>query len=809
MSSFGPPMGDCRALRSLRITMKMERLTQRALFTAAEIALALGRTKRGVLMILRSAGISRDGQTASEHSRGQIGDGWKIESLPIAWRSELASIARRFNHPSIAHLLQNPPSRWQPAVPLSEIAANHIERASLIRSALRRALAMRDDSDDRERVRVGLEDYRRQVGAVSDRHWRRLFKRTIQRDAGQERFDDVVLYLEENLTRKRPSAAPSTVTPSERRVYDACVRVVNVSRPTLAESRDVWAVVCEEIDTQIKTGVPEKRARRSMVRVISDTGVGLAKTPAALQEAVKRKFEQWLVGGRCADALNDQRPISSGNHSRPHLPETDRHKLLNRALHHSGHLAHAYRELRENGELSEAIMSRYIDNPASKSYVPSAIRENVAADIRRLQAIHHGPREHKLGGAYIQRDWSGIAAGDFYQADDVTPPVYYWKETPSGIELMRGQFLPMIDERTTYLLGFVLISERNYNSLAIRSLITNVCSEHGLPRRGFSFEQGIWKLSKILTGSRTAGQWDNHDRGLRALVDEIRHAKLPRGKVIERTIGQLQDLMEDWPGYCGRDERHDHFERFEKLKLDVQAGRVPANEAFLSESEIADQFSRICAEYNETRQEGRKIPGMSPREAWEGLQSEPRQNFDERCLYLLAHDRRKVTVGRNGITLQIGKKRFNYKDEQTGQRVGEAVLAWFNPAKPDLLACTDLKQRELFVVERSFEIPAVDASAEELAREQRLCAAHNGYATELYRIVRNTLPASAFRRNLVDAKTARLGIEMGAKTAAVTTKARESFGQPPVHSAEAEKRMEAIRALHADDLALDAIKRQP
>jgi len=40
----------------------------------------------------------------------------------------------------------------------------------------------------------------------------------------------------------------------------------------------------------------------------------------------------------------------------------------------------------------------------------------------------------------------------------------------------------------------------------------------------------------------------------------VRHAKLPRGKVIERVFGLLQNYLESEPGYAGRDETHDKFE---------------------------------------------------------------------------------------------------------------------------------------------------------------------------------------------------------------------------------------------------------
>jgi hypothetical protein len=243
----------------------------------------------------------------------------------------------------------------------------------------------------------------------------------------------------------------------------------------------------------------------------------------------------------------------------------------------------------------------------------------VQPDIRRLKNNVHGPRTHRLKGAYLSRDYSGMAAGDWYQADDVTLPVYFFEQTDDGPVRMRGQFLVMIDVRTDYVLGFLLISERNYDSLAIRSLITICAAMHGLPRRGFYFERGIWKSSKIISGSSSALPFEHADRGLRGLGMELHHAQLARGKVIERTIGQLQNRMEGFPGYAGRDERHDIRERTQRQFLDVDSGRRPINELLLSKEDYCAELSKIINDHNDEPQEGR-LAGLSPREAWEKLQ---------------------------------------------------------------------------------------------------------------------------------------------------------------------------------------------
>ena len=397
--------------------------------------------------------------------------------------------------------------------------------------------------------------------------------------------------------------------------------------------------------------------------------------------------------------------------------------------------------------------------------------------MKILDPYHHGPREHKLRGAYHTRDWSGVAAGDWFQSDDLTAPVYFYKRTECGVELTRGQFLPMIDERTTKILGFVLIQRKNYNSLDIRSLITLVCSEHGLPRRGFSFEMGIWKTSKILTGTHSVDIEGESDMGLRRLGMRFRHAQLPRGKVIERTLGQLQDLMESLPGYCGRDEKRDGYERFKRIKLDIEAGRAAAADHLLSAEGICLEFQKIVDRYNAEPQQGRKLMGLSPDEGWKKYQqgAEPRIRYQTELLYFLASDVRKLKVGRNGITITIGKNRFNYKGEETGRRQGTYVYAWFNPQRPETLPCTtDLNGREVFTLERSYDTPGVDASPEQLIEENRKIAAHNSYAPSLYRVVKNSLPVTAFRTFHGVGTAVRLGTEMESQQKKVTERQKSA-----------------------------------
>ena len=51
--------------------------------------------------------------------------------------------------------------------------------------------------------KLGVEDYRRVFGhSISIRHWRRLFRRTLDRDGGAKNWARLEIYLDENPARR-------------------------------------------------------------------------------------------------------------------------------------------------------------------------------------------------------------------------------------------------------------------------------------------------------------------------------------------------------------------------------------------------------------------------------------------------------------------------------------------------------------------------------------------------------------------------------------------------------------------------------
>lgn len=673
--------------------------------TAAQLAAVLALSKRAVQM--RLSGTAPAGKRPT---RGGPADAWSVDQLPEEWRQE---IARRIQagelRGKVSQYLQTD-GAWQTRIEFDEIALQLI---------------------DKETARAG--------------------------------------------EARNLAPAPSAATkPSAAAVNDLADLVDTVrsfgdaAHPTPGELSLLWHKCGEHWEAAEQAGTRLKTVRRQMVDYLFSALPGVAKNHASLRKILERKLALWRAGGRIPAAAEDQRHVKSGRKG-VEIPKDDLDKIEGHAvLFCGGRVAQAFRDLKLKGELSEILLSSFTVNPARKSYVPRRIVKAISHEVAMMNDIHHGARRAKLNGAHIDRDWSGVHAMDWFQADDLTAPVYFYEPDGHGwFNLLRGQVLVMIDLRSTCILSYVLISAAQYNALAIRSLITRTCDEHGLPLRGFYFEQGIWKSSKILTGGQAPFSTGEVEKGLRDLGLEFKHAKLPRAKPVERVLGAIQNWMERCPGYAGRDERHDHYERFERLKKDVESRKVDPRENLFSADEWNDHLAGICDAYNAETQEGKLLAGLAPEVAFERLRraDDPPVKFGPSVRYLLAHHRRPVRVTRNGIRLEFGRRDFIYRNDETGRQVGRQMLAWFDPENPEMITVTDLERRNPFAVERAEAVPAIDATSEQMSAAMASVNAHNGYAQARYRVLKAKFQP-VFRRNMVGSDAAELGAEFEAQRTA-------------------------------------------
>jgi hypothetical protein len=742
--------------------------TSEAQFTAAEIGKALGKAPR-----LMRKSLSKP--TGKRMVSGNLTSTWTESALPEGLRAKLDELVKIRFYRSVEDLLLNPEARWpgEGQIPaLRQLAPTAVTKAEKLREAFRQVMARRNDDliSAGEKEQLGLTEYKAVFGhAITARHWRNLMARTLGRDRGLEEFERLELYVDLNPPTVRSQGSPE-VSRDCSELEQAFSLLPNPSQPTEDDKRLLWDAAFKDYERLLdEHEVTERKAKEVIIGRLWERANYLGRSREAVLKSFKRKYERWAAANGELAALKDQRIAANENRSQT-VPHKDLDLLTQRSVFQcGGRISQAYRELKNEQKFSEKFMVRFGSGKGGKSYVPTRVRDAVRHEIKMINGVHSAPKNERDQGAYLSRCWDKVPAGDWWCGDDCTLPVYYHIPDPETdwFKLIRGQFLLMIDLRTTYILGFVLLPSPGYHARAIRRLITYCADNYGLPRRGFYFEQGIWKQANILTGDkRTAIPWAETEKGLKEFGLEFKHATRARTKPVERVLGALQNQMERERGYAGRDERRAPQERFQKLKRDVEARRIHPVEHFHSAEQWEERLTRICRAYNDEVQEGKHTEGLSPKEAYQRFQNreDPPVHFGPEDRFLLAHHKKVSRVGVNGITLQFGRQKYVYRDRQTGPLRGQQVLVWFDPEDPDVITVTDLKRRDPFEVERAQDVPAIDPPEELLRRETAKANAHMRYAQERYQVLKNEAPIP-FRRTQMDPNLRNVGqqIEQGRK----------------------------------------------
>ena len=491
---------------------------------------------------------------------------------------------------------------------------------------------------------------------------------------------------------------------------------------TPGEVANVWHRAFEALEAAVAAGRDELRFKRALVQWLAAEAGWLACS----RRSFNRKLAEWRAGERQAAALIDGRAEANSERRVKLVPE-DRDRLIFTALEkHGGELAPAWREARAEGALSGA--GQYLANPARKSHVPGTVRRDLRPEIQTLLPQQRGPRQARLNGAFIIRDWSGVAAADWFSSDDFTLEVYFYLPDGAGwFTLTRGQWLPMVDCRSKRILDFLLIPEKRYTGMHIRTLINYVGERVGLPRTGYHFENGSWKNSKLVGGAVPDGEFETNfaDRlGLRICHAQPGNA---RAKIVEN-IGKLfQASLRDVPGWVGNNEQVLKIEAVQAAKRDVAARRKhPAAAGFLAFDEFFAMLTRKAEAYNAEPQESRVMGGnevvcRSPDATWEREQRRDAAGavvglvkLPADCRYLLAAHKALYRVGRNGIALPKSQGGGTYRSTELALLQGREVTVYFDPEIPAAISImTEAKQ--VLTVPRLASVPAFAASREEEA----------------------------------------------------------------------------------------------
>lgn len=744
-------------------------------YTAAQLALALGMNKRSVLKALMHTPA-----TGVAIVRGNETHTWEWIALPKSLTGKFTDKAKQAGVDADAYISErlrtNPVKHWQPKFALAEIADDCLADATKLRAALLPAF-QRDSSpllDGDDRIRLGLADYQRAFGhAVSERHWRRLFARTLQRDGGAEDFNRLELYLPDAPKPKAGVARPLPHEADFKELRATIQAFTDPANPSHAEKAALWAQCFELVAPLSKR--ERKAQRRALVKFLARQAPWLAENEHALRVNFERKFARWQEQGETSAALLDGRVLKLGIPAAPPIPQEDVDRIVYKAAFEcGGRVAQATKQLVASGNRSglTAGTLELLANPRTrKSAVPRRVMQAVRPDVKLVAPYRLGKKAVDDATAHLERDYSKLASMQVVTADDLTAPIYFYVPDGRGwYDLTRGQVLAFVDVRSWKIIAWSIQPERNYNSLVIRTLMNRVCASWGLPGRWY-FERGIWKSAKLVKGESPAGwadglSWPETQVGWEQVGVRFVHATRARSKPVERVFGLIQDRMESVRGYCGRDERRDLPEVTKHAMDDVKARRVShPGELFLSFDEWETELGRIISEYNATSQDGEVLAGLSPDEAFEKCwpTDNPPAKFDASCWHLVAHYVKQVPVTVNGICFRVGSKNYVYRNERTGQDRGKQVLAWFDPECPESVCVTDLNRCNPYLVERSQKVDFIAAHGDaNYAHQLELVAAHSAYPKARFHTVKAKF-APTFRRNLVDVTTAELAQEITAQ----------------------------------------------
>lgn len=722
-------------------------------FTAVEIGRCLVCTPQNVRKALSEIPAS-----VKKVVSGAEADAWRFDSLPSSVIARLAALAPRHGFASPLQYLQNSfrPERALPSA--ARVADDEIERAQKLQRALLGSLSSPNLSTA-ERARIARDDFKREFGQfVSERHLRRLLDRVLKLDQGHRKFDRLNLYFSERPAARivRPSPLARSFHFDELDSVFATIR--DRTKPTLREIAYCWREVLKIWSDRLTTGADEVKLKRELRSYLLQAAPFMGDSEQAIKRNLNRKIREALEHG--IETIADRRVQPARVGRKPSDFVAMIKLLAQHAVFSCGNReSQAYRELHmgtaPSGErFSDEFRACYpFDCRSAKSRMPTVVRNAVKPMLAAMRSLHLGPRAARLAMPSIHRDWSEVLAGASYTSDDSTLNHYVvdWHEEGEyefdgrRFNIVRPQFLPVVDERTGNPLGFSLAPSPTYNSRQIRTLMARVCMrpEIGLPFDRFVFERGIWQSRNV----RALTEWAAIDAsfGRHGIRLTERHATTPKAKIIEQSIGALQNMDEYAPGYCGRSEqniKHERLRRFlQSLKRvgQPQKSEVDPTGMLMTTEQCAETLSQVMRRFADEPQNGERLAGLSPAEGWEQLSGGRAHHvLPESLRFLLSTEESVQTVTNEGIELRIGRFRQRYcGSEQLGALIGEKVRVRFSPEVPEMVTvshvASDPNAQNPFAVPLFGKVRAHNATAEEFARARGDQARFVSYGRALYR----------------------------------------------------------------------------
>lgn len=714
-----------------------------ATFTAAEISERIGKDARIVRRAL--AATPEDGERMV---RNKLTKFWRLDTLlasPLKDDLEAARIARGLE--TVAALF-NEVQPWQPDIPWREVCNEQQTEALRLQRALLPILERHRSPilDGGELVEIGRRNYQAEFGQeISPERWRYLFNKVLDRARGTDQFHRPELFLQGNLKRAKGNAlrqTPVAVPEEFRRLHALILSFADPANPSADEKSLLWLRAFEHLRPLTGERRKFKRTRSSLLKFLYRSAPRLAASPNALRVALDRALKAGLENNGQATAFADGRCERRGV---PVLPPYDPEQIklgkLSAADCTGGQVVTALRELNEAGQITDPRIKRALDTAGSKSYLPASLRDEFK-DVEAWRIIAKGERYARKLRPRRKLTYDGIFSMTALVGDDKTPDVVIACPDGNGWWTpMRPQLILISDYRSDFIIGHGITPSPQYKVMDFYGPFKRIFKKFGLPRF-IVREGGMWRNSHLANsladsgkgtkernlhrfspaeieyglerrGVGVVGAVSEMEEKLGSIAIQFRESYCPNSKPVEGVIRQLTQYMERLPCYSGRREMDDGPQKTREAVAAVKGRKASPHEVgMLVWDQWRETVHALIAKHNSTKQEGRKLRDpltgapLSPEEAFDIFQnrSDPPAAFDAECEVLLSHVQQEVEVRQPDLRRKLFPCGFvelrghTYCDEQTGARIGQKLLAHWDPEFPETCTFTDMKLRHPFTV---------------------------------------------------------------------------------------------------------------
>jgi hypothetical protein len=250
---------------------------------------------------------------------------------------------------------------------------------------------------------------------------------------------------------------------------------------------------------------------------------------------------------------------------------------------------------------------------------------------------------------------------------------------------------------------------------------------------GFWMENGPWR--NRLNDGEPLHEWNTmgHVSFANGLADATRRTIRralpgnPRSKIIERVFLAIWAKMAAYPTYMGAMKRGEKRELLFEFIARVKQGKEDPASELPNVQEFRSLVGDTIKEFREEKQDGERLPGVSPLIAWEegiggwpGYLEKPLEKYGDSMRFLLSTHERVITVGSQGIIFEIAGTKFVYWGKELEDFQHKPLLCRFNFEEPEMLSCCATGGKPF--VTKCMELRANTATPAELSNAQRLKA---------------------------------------------------------------------------------------